>query len=225
MYLCSWSGGKDSCLACWKAIQAGYKISHLVNFISEEFQRVSFHGTAAKLIKMQSEAIGIPLLQKAVNPYDYEPAFKAGVNSVKTAETRGMVFGDIYLQEHKQWVERVCHELDIKAVEMLWGMRTEDILNEFIDNGFEAVIVSARNPSAHKDYGIDKEWIGQIVSKEFIRYLKKDKPYIDICGESGKYHTFVINGPFFHKKIVIKEKEVIERDTPYGQWFFLDMKT
>ena len=60
----SWSGGKDSCLACYKAIQSGYQISHLVNFISAEYKRVSFHGTPAELIQLQAEAIGIPLVRK-----------------------------------------------------------------------------------------------------------------------------------------------------------------
>lgn len=240
MYLSSWSGGKDSCLACYKAIQSGYQISHLVNFISAEYKRVSFHGTPAELIQLQAEAIGIPLLQKEVHPDDYEPAFKEAVNQLRIAnhelknpkseisnpksEIRGMVFGDIYLQEHKQWVERVCKELGIKAIEPLWGMRTEDILDEFIRNGFEAIVVSGKAATQFGAYGIDREWIGHKVDEDFIKYLKT-KPYIDLCGESGEYHTFVINGPIFKKRIEIKRKEVIERDTPYGKWYFLDMVT
>lgn len=53
-YIASWSGGKESCLACYKAIQRGYDISSLVNFISKEYKRVSFHGTEAKLIQLQA---------------------------------------------------------------------------------------------------------------------------------------------------------------------------
>jgi len=63
-YIASWSGGKDSCFAVHEAIDKGYEISHLVNFISREFHRVSFHGTEARLIQLQSQAMGIPLLQK-----------------------------------------------------------------------------------------------------------------------------------------------------------------
>ena len=53
-YIASWSGGKDSCFACYEATRQGYEISHLVNFISQEFQRVSFHGTEAKLRRQQA---------------------------------------------------------------------------------------------------------------------------------------------------------------------------
>lgn len=224
MYLTSWSGGKDSCLACYKAIQSGYQISHLVNFISAEYKRVSFHGTPEELIGLQSEAIGIPLVQKEVHPDDYEPAFKKAVRSIQNSATQGIIFGDIYLQEHKQWVERICKELGIKAIEPLWGIRTEDILDEFIKNGFEAIVVSGKAATQFGAYGIDKEWIGHKVDEDFIKYLKT-KPYIDLCGESGEYHTFVINGPIFKKRIEIKKKEVIERDTPYGKWYFLDIGT
>jgi diphthine-ammonia ligase len=71
-YISSWSGGKDSCFACYQALSQGYKISHLTNFISQEFKRVSFHGTEAKLIQLQSQAIGIPLFQKETTWNGYE---------------------------------------------------------------------------------------------------------------------------------------------------------
>jgi len=57
--IASWSGGKDSCFACYEAILNGYDISYLVNFISKEYKRVSFHGTEAKLIQLQAVAINL----------------------------------------------------------------------------------------------------------------------------------------------------------------------
>jgi diphthamide synthase (EF-2-diphthine--ammonia ligase) len=63
VYIASWSGGKDSCFACYKALKAGYKITYLINFISKEYKRVSFHGIESGLIKIQS-TFGIPLYQK-----------------------------------------------------------------------------------------------------------------------------------------------------------------
>ena len=97
-----------SCSACYKAFKAGFKVSHLVNFISKEYQRVSFHGVKRNLIQTQAELEGIPLLQKETTPGNYENEFKEAVRSLLPGGIRGMVFGDIYLDEHKQWVERVC---------------------------------------------------------------------------------------------------------------------
>jgi len=207
-YISSWSGGKDSCFACYLALGKGYKISHLVNFISQEFHRVSFHGTEDRLIQLQSQSIGIPLLQKETTWNGYEQEFREAVQSLLPHGIRGMVFGDIYLQEHKDWVERVCGDLGIEAVEPLWNKHPEKIFTDFIDAGFEAIIVSAKAEL------IDEDWIGQRADRKFMQYLKAKN--IDICGESGEYHTLVVNGPFFKRRIEIMENRTINRDS---RWF------
>jgi len=121
-----------------------------------------------------------------------------------------MVFGDIHLQEHRDWVERVCHDLGIKAIEPLWGKKMEDILNGFVKEGFEAVIVSAQSDL------VDKDWIGRRVDKAFMEYLKNKD--IDICGENGEYHTIVTSGPIFNRRIRLIESKVISRNN----YWFLD---
>lgn len=204
-YVASWSGGKDSCFACYEAVRQGYSISHLVNFISKEFRRVSFHGIEAKLIQLQSQAIGIPLLQKETTQEGYEQDFKDAVRSLIPGGVKGMVFGDICLEEHKDWVEKVCRDLGIKAIEPLWGRSTEQILSSFIDEGFEAVIVSAKSEL------IDEDWIGRQVDKSFVEYLKRKN--VEICGENGEYHTLVTNGPIFTRRIRLRESRTITRDS------------
>jgi uncharacterized protein (TIGR00290 family) len=212
-YIGSWSGGKDSCFACYRAMSEGYNISHLLNFISKEYKRVSFHGTEDKLIQLQDEALGIPLLQKETTGNGYEQEFKEAVRSLIPNGIKGMIFGDIYLQEHKDWVKRVCGELGIEAVEPLWGEEPEKILLDFIDAGFEAIIVSAKADL------FDKEWIGQKIDRDFFKYVKENG--IDICGENGEYHTLVVDGPMFNKKIRITEKKSITRE---GYWFLDTLK-
>jgi len=207
-YISSWSGGKDSCFACYKVICEGYNVSHLLNFISKEYKRVSFHGTEAKLIQLQAEAIGIPLLQKETTWNGYEQEFKDAVKSLIPNGVTGMVFGDIYLQEHKDWAERVCRELGIEAIEPLWGQDPERVLLEFIDAGFEATVVSAKTDL------FDDKWMGQKLDGEFLSHLKDNN--IDLCGENGEYHTFVTDGPMFQKKIKITKSQPITRD---GYWF------
>lgn len=203
-YLASWSGGKDGCFACYEAIRQGYKVSHLVNFIAQESQRVRFHGTEAKLIQLQSQALGIPLLQKETTWGGYEQEFKEAVRSLVPNGIEGMVFGDIYLQEHRDWVERVCGEIGIEAVEPLWGRKTEKVVSDFIDAGFEAVIVSAKSDL------IDKKWLGHRVDKDFVRYLNNSG--IDPCGESGEYHTVVVNGPIFGSRVEITPSRTYQRN-------------
>jgi diphthine-ammonia ligase len=203
-YISSWSGGKDSCLAAYLALGQGYEISHLVNFISREFKRVSFHGTEARMIQLQSRAIGIPLLQKKTTWEGYEQEFKEAVRRLLPGGIEGIVFGDIYLDEHREWVERVCAELGIAAIEPLWGKDTEKVFNDFIGAGFEAVIVSAQAEL------IDRGWVGRRLDRNFLSYLKTGN--IDLCGENGEYHTLVVNGPLFKRGIKIIESKTINRD-------------
>ena len=209
-YIASWSGGKDSCLACYKAMLSGYDIDYLVNFVSKEYGRVSFHGTEIRLIQLQAESIGVRLWQQETTKDGYEREFKEAIRSLIPDGIEGMIFGDIYLQEHRDWTERVCAEVGIEAVEPLWGRDTEDILSDFIDAGFQAVIVGAQSRV------IGAEWLGRQVDRDFIDYLKSRG--VCPCGENGEYHTLVINGPIFSKGIEIIEARTIARDN----YWFLD---
>jgi len=206
-YASSWSGGKDGCFACYQAIRQGYDISHLVNFIAQEYPRVRFHGTDAKLIQLQSQAVGIPLLQKETSWDGYERDFKEAVSSLVPGGVEGMVFGDIYLDEHKEWVERVCGEIGITALEPLWGRKTGEIVSDFIASGFRARIVGAKAEL------IDKEWMGRYLDEDFKNYLESKG--IDPCGENGEYHTLVVDGPIFQSRLEITESKPIKRENHY----------
>ena len=210
----SWSGGKDSCFACYKALTQGYEVSYLVNFISREFRRVSFHGTRAHLISRQAQAIGIPLIQHTIPPDMslYEQTFKKAVSALRHNGVEGMVFGDIYLQEHRDWIERVCGELGITPVLPLWDMTPEHVLGEFIETGFEAVVISA------KAYFFDEKWLGRRTDRDFLFDLKKLKQEkkLDVCGEQGEYHTVVVDGPLFQKRVQVTYGSRVQRN---GYWF------
>jgi diphthamide synthase (EF-2-diphthine--ammonia ligase) len=90
-YISSWSGGKDSCFACYQAILAGYDISYLANFVSVEYKRVRFHGTDAKLIQLQAEAIGIPLFQKETTGSGFEKEVRATIGSLIPESIEGVI--------------------------------------------------------------------------------------------------------------------------------------
>ncbi|MFA4880533.1 MAG: diphthine--ammonia ligase [Candidatus Doudnabacteria bacterium] len=210
----SWSGGKDSCLACYKAMERGYQIRYLLNFISEKYKRCCFHGIQRELINLQADLIGISLFQKKVSPDMklYEKEFKEAVNHLKTKKVKGMVFGDIYLTEHKNWVQRVCKDLKIKVIEPLWQISPEEIIEEFIHLGFKAVVVSAKAELFEKDI------IGREINHQFLQELKERK--ICPCGENGEFHTFVIDGPLFKGGgIEITKSRTVQRRGFWPHWF------
>ena len=204
----SWSGGKDSCLACYKAIKMGYKVSYLLNTISTEYKRVRFHGIKDTLLQKQTHAIGIPLLQIETTADSYEQEFKEAVKSVLPEGIEGMVFGDIFLHM-REFADKICQGLDIQTIEPLCGYSPEEILLDFINSGFEAVIVATQANL------LDSEWLGRKLDKSFLKYIKCLKS-VDVCGENGEFHSLVIDGPIFKQRVDITKSCKILRE---GYWF------
>lgn len=203
--IATWSGGKDSTLATYKALKKGYKITHLANTISQEYRRVRFHGVTAELIQAQADAIGIPLLQTETTAKDYKKEFIDNVKRGVTEETDALIFGDIHLDDCYQWADVVSKELGLKVLEPLWHMKQTDILQEFINSGFKAVIVSTQ------DTLLGREWVGRDIDETFLRDIVKIKN-IDACGENGEFHTFVYDGPLFEKRLELNKTAVTQRD-------------
>ncbi len=208
----SWSGGKDSCFACQQAVVSGLKVRYLVNMITEDGKRSWTHGQSAELLQVQSQAIGIPLIQRRTTMENYEAQFKDTLLALKQEGIKGGVFGDIDLEEHRQWIDRLCREVDITPHLPLWGQSQEEILRSFIRSGFEAIVVVARADL------FDEEWLGRRVDLDFLSHLSELRQTNDIqvCGEAGEYHTFVTDGPLFNQRIEILETNKVLRE---GYWF------
>jgi uncharacterized protein (TIGR00290 family) len=207
--ICLWSGGKDSCLAFYKAKKDGYKIVSLLNFISKGISRS--HGLNPEILSYQANLIDIPIIQFEVEWGKYEEVFKEVINKLKESfEIEGVVFGDIYLEGHKEWADKICEELDIKQIMPLWKHNTKELLLEFINAGFEATIVSTRNEV------MGREWLGCKINKKFLEKLSFMPHQIDPCGEEGEFHTLVTNGPFFKKPLQLLEAKDTLRD---NRWY------
>ncbi len=203
-YIASWSGGKDSCLACWLALQKGLTVSRLIHFDRPN----NLHGVDPSLIRLQAQLAGIPIVQRHVASEDFEQEFRKIVGDLAEDGIKGMVFGDIYLEPHKEWVDRTCAELGIEPIEPLWGKESRHIIDEFLRLGFQTVIASGNQEL------IEKRFLGRALDREFIEYLESKG--LDVCGENGEFHTFVTAGPLFKGRIDILSKEVTSRD---GFWF------
>jgi len=113
------------------------------------------------------------------------------------------IFGNIWIEEHRQWAERICTDLDITLILPLWGLNEQDLLRELVDSGFKAVVVAAEPQLT--------DYLGHAVDGPFIDSVTRMG--IDPCGENGEYHTFVTDGPIFRKRIEIFEsRKIIKED-------------
>jgi len=177
--------------------------------VTEDGQRSRSHGLAAKWLQMQAQAIGIPLIQRRTTSTDYEAEFKSTLLALKQEGITAGVFGDIDFNAHREWIDRVCSETGITPFLPLWEESQNKLLREFIDLGFEAVVVATRADL------LGEEWLGRKLDSDFLADLAKLEN-ITLCGEAGEYHTLVIDGPLFQKRIEIIEASKILRD---GHWF------
>ncbi len=201
----SWSGGKECALATYKAISQGHEVLYLVNFISEDGERSRSHGIKASVLALQAEAIGIPLIQVKTSWENYEENFKKVVRELKDKGIEGGVFGDIDLQEHRDWVERVCGEVGIKAFLPLWQVRPEELIDEFLRLEFKSTVVATR---------LEESLLGKVLDKALVRRIVKLGSHP--CGESGEYHTFVTAGPIFRRALNVTKDGREIRD---NMWF------
>ena len=208
----SWSGDKDSCLACYQAVNSRLKVRYLLNMVTEDGRRSWTHGQSVELLQSQSQAIGIPLIQRQTTMANYEAEFKDALLSLKQKGVTGGVFGDIDLEEHRHWIERICGEVALTPHLPLWGQAQEKILGSFITSGFEAVVVVTKADL------FGEEWLGQKIDLDFLSYLSelRQRYGIQLCGEAGEYHTFVTDGPLFNQRIEILETNMVSRE---GYWF------
>ncbi len=205
----SWSGGKDSALASYRARQQGHRLAFLLNCTAEDGSRVRSHGFPAGVVGLQARAMGVPLLQVHTSWEAYEANFKDALRTMKASGVEGGVFGDMDLEEHREWVERVCAEVSVQALLPLWKADPWALLEEFWGAGFRAVVVATR---------LDPSLLGRPLDRELVARMVALGAHP--CGERGEYHTLVTDGPLFRCPLWVEVppdvSPVHEHD---GVWF------
>lgn len=203
----SWSGGKDSCLALGVLIKLGIDVVCLVTTVPEEIGRTFGHGEKAEMIRLQGEALEIPVEFISCTFDNYTESFVDKMNELKMSyQLDGIAFGDLYLDGHREWGETLAKRVGIEAIYPLW-MKQGDVLSAletFVHSGYNAVVIKVRNDV------LDESWLGRLLDRSFI----DDVSGIEMCpmGESGEYHTFVYDGPLFKKKIFLDESMIVKHE-------------
>ncbi|HUV50877.1 MAG TPA: diphthine--ammonia ligase [Anaerolineae bacterium] len=201
----SWSGGKDAALSYYRAMK-DFHITHLLNMVAEDGLISRSHGIRTEILRLQAEAMGITIVQPRSSWETYEAEFKRALSGLKDKGVKAGIFGDIDFEGHREWVERVSRESDMDVALPLWGEKNrKKIIEELIESRFKAVVVATG-----KDL-LGPEWLGRMIDHDFVKDISKIKG-VDISGENGEYHTFVVSGPIFKKRINIIKSEKITRD-------------
>ena len=215
-FFCSWSGGKDSCLALYLAIQNGAIPKALLTMLQEDGKISRSHGLPVYVLQQQAAALGIPLVTCQSSWDNYERNFLDIIRGFRKEGIEYGVFGDIDLEAHLEWVERVCSSVQIQSYEPLWKTPRRDLLDKFFKLRFRATIVAV------KQGALDSSFLGRTLSDEVITEM--ETAGIDASGEEGEYHTVVSDGPIFHNEVIIRHGGHILREGycfldiyPYGK--------
>lgn len=210
-FFSSWSGGKDSCLALYQALQNNGIPKALLTMMTEDKERSRSHGLPVTVFEHQARSLGIPLIMRHSSWADYEETFLSATREFKKEGVQYGVFGDIDLEPHLEWVERVCGSASIQVCEPLWKRERSELLNEFLTLGFKAMIIAVKQGTLGNDF------LGRIIDHQVISDMKEAG--IDASGEEGEYHTVVIDGPIFSSPIYLEKGRQVIMDG-YG---FLDV--
>lgn len=210
---CSWSGGKDSALALHEAVAAGAEPRLLVSMMIESGERSRSHGLSRELLLAQAEALGLPISFGAASWDGYEEELRHQMDAAVTDRgTAAGVFGDIDIERHREWVERVCAEAGARALLPLWQRDRQRLMGDLLEAGFEAVIVAVR------DEILSPDLLGRSIDADLIEDIVAAGS--DAAGENGEYHSVVVDGPLFRRRLALESRESSLRD---GVWF-LDLR-
>lgn len=197
----SFSGGKDSSLALYHAMQTGNVIG-LIVMLEEQGQRSRSHAMPLDIIRAQAQAIGLPVFMASSSWNDYENKFINLLNEAKQKGAEVLVTGDLDMPEQGCWHDRVTKTVGLKLGMPLWLRPHREVVEEFIQLGFQSVVVTV-----NLKLGMKVEDLGQVLSLEYIQELENRG--IDPCGEGGEFHTTVIDGPIFNKAIPVRKLDIV----------------
>jgi uncharacterized protein (TIGR00290 family) len=165
------------------------------------------HGVRLDLLEQQARAMGLPLKilqipEQATMPI-YNQIMTETVQSLKQDGFFDTVFGDIFLQDLRQYREQQLQPFGITAHFPLWNRDTKDVMANFLDLGFKAIVVCVKADC------LDSSFVGQVIDSHWVKQLPKE---VDPCGENGEFHTFVFDGPIFQQPVIFKKGDVVYRE-------------
>jgi uncharacterized protein (TIGR00290 family) len=206
--LISWSSGKDSAFALYEVLRAGeFDVVGALTTVTETFGRVSIHGVRQEILHAQLDAAGLP---PTIVPIPYpcpNEIYEARMGETVAGAVRDgithMIFGDLFLRDIRAYREQKLAGTGITPLFPLWGWPTGQLAQQMIVSGFEAYIATVDLKKLPAHFG----------GRKFDAQLLAELPGgVDPCGENGEFHTCVVAGPIFSRRLAVTPGERVERD-------------
>ena len=118
-----------------------------------------------------------------------------------------VAFGDIFLQDLKDYRERNLAKAGMKGLFPVWKRDSRELVESFIKLRFKSIVTTC-DPRV-----IGEEFCGRVINKRFLADLPSN---VDPAGENGEFHSFAFDGPIFRQPVRFTVGEKVLRD---GFWF------
>lgn len=212
----AWSGGKDSALALYEITNSGrYDVLELLTTVNKDYDRISIHGLRRVLLEQQAKALGFPLektlISKGASDDEYENELSKALKRQRRNDVSSVVFGDIFLEDVRKYREQILAKAEMNGIFPLWKKDTQALASKFINLGFKAIITSIDSDV------LAKAFVGREYDEQFLSTLPDN---VDPCGENGEFHSFVYNGPIFHKRVSFQKGECVQRE---NRFYYCDL--
>ncbi len=163
-----WSGGKDSAMALhvlWQECKV--QVVGLLKTVTVGYDRFSMHGVRRALLQRQAEAVGLPLQEVRIPPQCvnsiYEERMREALLAQMAAGVRRVAFGDIFLQDLREYRERNLAQAEMTAMFPIWKRDTQELARDFRELGFRAVAVCINSKK------LGREFAGRELDESFFR--------------------------------------------------------
>lgn len=211
------SGGKDSTLAVYEVLQAGYDVKYLISVFPRSRESYMFHYPNIELTGQQAKSMGIPIItrttegEKERELHDLEEALKPIKDKIDC-----VISGAVASEYQLSRVDKICKKLNLKSFAPLWHKDPLDLWRMCLDNGFKIMITAVACE------GLDKSWLGKIINEDNFKELKhlSEKYRFHLSGEGGEFETLVVDCSLFRKALKV-EKTRIEWDEKTNSGFLI----
>jgi len=198
------SGGKDCYYALYR-LGLGVDLGLVLVY---EFPRPSPHtlnlGKTVETILLAKIPVVVAKLSKGRE-------FEETAKILKMLSANTIVAGDVYIEDHLNYMERLAKEVGASLIEPLWGLDSVEVLYKEVEVGIKSLIIGCRE-------GLSR-WLGKCIDRnnvdDFIYETRKH--CYDPLGEHGEYHTIVVDGPLHVSPLKFRSVDVED----YGDYKIL----
>ncbi|PWB87651.1 diphthine--ammonia ligase [Methanobrevibacter thaueri] len=195
------SGGKDSTMAVYAALDAKEDVRYLLSMKSRNDESYMFHVPNIHITDLLAEALDIPIMSVETDGIKEEELedLRTAFENLKDLGVEAIYTGALYSVYQKSRIEKLGSEVGLEIISPYWHVDELEYMRKIVSLGFKIMICGVAA------WGLDESWLGRIIDDETIDELVRlnEKYHVDIAFEGGEAETLAIDGPIFKKRLEI----------------------